>query len=204
MNTKEFSEAMNEINSRYIEEAVNYKQKAKNPVWFKWGAMAACVCVMVIGGVILTQNSRQTVPNPELVQIPNPIITVETVDEMEKYLDFTVPVLDKEVDAYSVIVMDSYPTVGQVDYTDGSEFRVQYGSGDISGIYGGSLEASKEIDGITVEYYSYADAEQTITYAIWEKNGFTFSYSYTDDNKADENLDMNMDGDIATIIQQCK
>ena len=69
MNTKEFSEAMNEIDSRYIEEAVNYKQKAKNPVWVKWGAMAACVCVMIVGGVILTQNNRQTVPDPELVQL---------------------------------------------------------------------------------------------------------------------------------------
>ena len=35
MNTKEFSEAMNEIDSRYIEEAVNYKQKAKNN-WDRW------------------------------------------------------------------------------------------------------------------------------------------------------------------------
>lgn len=68
---------------------------------------------------------------------PNPIITVTSVAEMETYLDFHVPVLDKEVKSYSVIVADNYPTTGQVSYEDGSKFRIQYGSGDISGIYGG-------------------------------------------------------------------
>ena len=107
---------------------------------------------------------------------------------MENYLDFDVPVLDKEVESYTVLIEDSYPTMGQIDYADGSEFRIQYGSGDISGIHGGTLEKSENVDGVKVEHYKY----ETITYAVWEQNGFTFSYVYTNS----ENID------VASIIQQ--
>lgn len=189
MNSQKFSEAMSELDTRYVDEAIRYQKKKvhKKPVWFKLGAMAACLCLMFVGGIMFIQNRGKHVPNPELVQIPNPFITVTSVEEMEEYLDFDVPVLDKEVESYSVLVVDNYPTMGQINYTDGSEFRMEYGSGDISGIYGGALEESRDIEGVNVEYYKYTD----ITYAIWEQDGFTFSYIYTDDGIAD----------VETIIQ---
>ena len=51
MNAKKFSDAMSELDSKYIDEALNYKKKAKKPVWVKWGAMAACLCLIVVGGL---------------------------------------------------------------------------------------------------------------------------------------------------------
>ena len=103
--------------------------------------------------------------------------------------------LDKEahyekdiIHLYVVIVVDGYPTVGQIDYADGSEFRIQYGSGDISGFYGSTSDEVKNIDGIKVECYKNED----ITYAIWEENGYTLSYSFTDG------------AEVETIIQQLK
>lgn len=131
MNSRKFSEAMNEIDSKYIQEAILYKNKTaqKKPFWIKWGAMAACLCLMFAGGVVFLQNGGSAIPNPEPVQIPNPIIEVTTVDEMEQYLDFDVPVLDKEIESCLVLVEDSYPTMGQIDYADGSTFRMQYGNG---------------------------------------------------------------------------
>ena len=48
MNAKKFSDAMSELDSKYIDEAFNYKKKAKKPVWVKWGAMAACLCLIVV------------------------------------------------------------------------------------------------------------------------------------------------------------
>ena len=192
MNTKKFSEAMGELDSKYVDEAIRYKREKaiKKPGWVKWGAMAACLCLMVAGGVMLTQNSKHIAPNPQMVQVPDPFITVTSIAEMEEYLDFDVPVLDKEVKSYSVLIDNSYPVMGQIDYADGSEFRIQYGSGDISGIYGGTLEESKDIDGVKVEYYKYTDT----TYAIWEQNGFTFSYVYIADGISD----------VEKLIQQCK
>lgn len=181
MNTKKFSDAMSEIDSKYVDEALNYKKKAKKPVWIKWGTMAACLCLVFVGGIMLLKHGNNAIPNPERVEIPNPIIEVTTVEEMEQYLDFDVPVLDKEIKSYSVFVEEAYPTMGQIIYADGSEFRIQYGSGDISGISDGTLEESKEINGIKVEYYKYTET----TYAIWEQKGFTFSYIYTNEGDMD-------------------
>ncbi|WP_262395044.1 hypothetical protein [Youxingia wuxianensis] len=191
MNSKKFSEAMNEIDDKYVDEAIQYKKKKpQKPIWIKWGAMAACLCLVIIGGVMFTQNNNNIAPNPDFVQVPNPIITVSSVSEMEEYLDFEVPTLDKEIEAYEVLVVDSYPTMGQVRYTDGSEFRILYGSEDISGIHGGSLVETKNIDDIEVKYYEYTDT----TYAIWEQKGFSFSYVYTTDGTAE----------VETFIQQFK
>ena len=190
MNTKKFSDAMSEIDGRYVDEALNYKKKVKKPVWIKWGAMAACLCLMLVAGVTSLQRGSSTIPDPEKVQVPNPIIEAATLEEMERYLDFDVPVLDKEIKLYSVYIEDDDPAMGQITYADGSEFRIRYGSGDISGIFGSTLEGSKEINGIKVEYYKYKE----ITYAIWEQSGFTFSYVYTNDG----------DTDVEALIRQYK
>lgn len=47
MNSKKFSEAMGELDSKYVNEAINYKKKARKPVWAKWGAIAACLCLVI-------------------------------------------------------------------------------------------------------------------------------------------------------------
>lgn len=60
MNSKKFSEAMSELDSKYVNEAINYKKKAKKPVWVKWGAMAACLCLVVAGAVVLSQQNGLT------------------------------------------------------------------------------------------------------------------------------------------------
>ena len=44
MNAKKFSDAMSELDTKYVDEALDYKKKAKRPSWIKWGAMAACFC----------------------------------------------------------------------------------------------------------------------------------------------------------------
>lgn len=47
MNSKKFSEAMSELDSKYIDEAINYKKKTKKPVWAEFGAIAACLAVVI-------------------------------------------------------------------------------------------------------------------------------------------------------------
>lgn len=51
MNAKKFSDAMSELDTKYVDEALNYKKKAKKPAWLKWGVMAACLCLIVVGGL---------------------------------------------------------------------------------------------------------------------------------------------------------
>lgn len=178
MNIPKIAKAMGCIDDDLVSGAAEYRKAVKKNAWVKWGVMAACLC-LVVAGTFFGVHSRKepyAAPNPNMVQVVNPIITVESVEEMESYLDFSVPVLNKEAEAYSVLVVDSYPAMGQIRYADGSSFRMQYGTGDISGIFGGSLEETKDVDGVKVEFYRYADT----AYAMWEKNGFAFCYTYTD------------------------
>ena len=49
----------------------------------------------------------------------------------------------------------NYQTTGQVDYTDGSEYRIQYGSDDISGIYNGILASTKKIGATYLQVAPY-------------------------------------------------
>lgn len=56
MNSKKFSEAMSELDNKYVDEAINYKKKAKKPGWIKWRAMAACLAILVAIGGIFTHH----------------------------------------------------------------------------------------------------------------------------------------------------
>ncbi len=47
MNTKKFSEAMNEVGDKYYEEAITYKKNTKKPKAAKWGVIAASITAAV-------------------------------------------------------------------------------------------------------------------------------------------------------------
>ncbi len=47
MRAEKFSEAMNEIDDKYIEKAISYRAKKRMTVWISWGVAAACVCLIV-------------------------------------------------------------------------------------------------------------------------------------------------------------
>lgn len=186
MNTKQFSEALNHLDDRYISEALSYKKKSKKKLWMKWGSLAACACLVLTLGLFAANKTALPIsnaPHPEKVEVANPIIEVNSTEEMEAYLDFSLPLLEKAVKTYSVIVTDDYPTIGQIDYEDGSEFRIQYGSEDVSGIYGGKETATEEVSDVTVCYYTASSVDSEITYALWEEDGYSFSYVYTGDGQ---------------------
>ena len=139
-------------------------------------AVIILLCLVIVSAFILG-GCESDKPNPEFVQVVNPLMQVNSVEEMEEYLDFSVPVLDKEVENYIVLVIDGYPTQARIRYHDGGSFDMKHGSGDVSGIYGGSLVKEENINGTKVSFMNYED----INYAIWEKDGFTYSLSGNDD-----------------------
>lgn len=61
MNTKKFSDAMSELDTKYVEEAINYKKKAKKPIWIKWGAVAACLALVCVAAISLFPNNNDSV-----------------------------------------------------------------------------------------------------------------------------------------------
>ncbi|MGN0690633.1 MAG: hypothetical protein ACI4KH_09460 [Oscillospiraceae bacterium] len=194
MKKEEFCLALNEIDDEYVKGA-REKMKETRKINFKMiGAVAACLCVIGMGTVAVVRNADMSVstkPNPiPIEQVVNPMMEVSSVEEMEKYLDFKVPVIDKEVSNYFVFVFDGYPEMAQINYADGTEFRKKYGSEDISGINGGTLIEEKEIGKVKVSFYEYKSDGYEVSYAIWEKDGFSYSLSGSGD----------LESEIAKII----
>lgn len=61
MNAKKFSNAMNELDTKYVDEALNYKKKVKKSIWVKRGAIAACLAVTLGVGVFLVNHQRNQI-----------------------------------------------------------------------------------------------------------------------------------------------
>lgn len=56
MNPKKFSEAMSEIDSKYVDEAIRYKRTGKKRSWIRWAASAACFAlVAVVAASVMNQ-----------------------------------------------------------------------------------------------------------------------------------------------------
>lgn len=87
MNSKKFTEAMNELDSKYIDEAIHYKKKsAKNRIWEKWGSLVACLCLALGAAAAFTvPKLMQPSDIPDIgTQQPqpiNPIIISSAPDE---------------------------------------------------------------------------------------------------------------------------
>ena len=66
MKKEKLYEAIGDINESYINDAHKTVKKKTNPIWLKWGAMAACFCLMLTA--VFLFNS--TVKGPEDVEVP--------------------------------------------------------------------------------------------------------------------------------------
>lgn len=90
MRGNEFLDKMGLIDPAYV-EAADAKPKKKKGVWVKWGAMAACLC-LVVAGVLMAAGLRNAsdipVPNPDEfdIPVPNPDGTIQREDEPDEYL----------------------------------------------------------------------------------------------------------------------
>lgn len=54
MRREKISEVIDNIDTKYVDEATDYKGKAKNSkkvTWYKWGTVAACFALLVFGGM---------------------------------------------------------------------------------------------------------------------------------------------------------
>ena len=85
MNAKKFSDAISELDTKYVDEALNYKKKLKKPLWVK-GAIAACFCAVLLTGVffwkqsniVSVRESGGVIVTKDGVTIPNPDISLSS------------------------------------------------------------------------------------------------------------------------------
>lgn len=135
-----------------------------------------CICCVLLSSCGAEKNETEG-----FVQMVNPLVTVNSAQEMEAQLGYSVPVLDKDVESYIILVIDGTAESGRIRYADGTDFNIKCGSGDISGIYGGTQESEQVIGGVNVSFWVFED----IHYALWETDGFTYSLAGTAISEAD-------------------
>ena len=68
MKREKFCELLGEINENYVKEAETIK-KAKMPVWVKWSAMAACLCLVAVGLTGLMNQDFRTPGSGDLGRV---------------------------------------------------------------------------------------------------------------------------------------
>ena len=170
MNTKKFSDAMSEINNKYIEEALNYKsiavKKKKKQNWPKWGAMAACLCLAVVGAFALTRFIGND--TPEI-----PVITEESAYgfTMEESDVLYLPISFFQRKAFGIIDENATGLTAENTYKITADDL-----GDIMGTVGDSQDES--IIGETVYHFINFPEDDAIcivkvngTYRFYVKNG---------------------------------
>ena len=144
-----------------------------------------CIGILVGGFLFLTNKDNNKVNTLELA---NPLTEVSSASEMTDYLGFNVPIIkDKEVSKYIVIGKDHKANHARVIYKDKSEFDMEQGDLDVSGIYGSKLLKEESIGGVKVIINTYED----IIYAIWTYNDYSYSYSMVNSNEETINLEIN-------------
>lgn len=137
-----------------------------------------CVCMMVAAIAMFIGGSKQksTKEKSTRLEIPNPLTEVKTISEMNQYLGFTIPVMDKKVEKYIVIGEGKYATHARIIYQDQTEFDMEKGKADVSGIYGGEIIEEKEINKVKVKF-NKKDETRYVTYTT-----DMYSYSYSKEN----------------------
>lgn len=200
MNRINLLEALNLIDDRLIEEAIDIDtpQKLRRVIAGEktrklkktFLACAACLCLVVIGAIAFNSPQEQITDT----QVGNPVVEVTSSAEMEESLGYDVPVIEeKEVASYIVIDDGENPKHGRIVYSDDTEFDMEEGQTDASGISGGTKEKTETICETAVDIYSYED----IAYGTWSDESCSYAYS------APESYE-DLEKDIETIIENTK
>ena len=108
---------------------------------------------------------------------------------MNQYLGFTIPVMNKKVEKYIVIGEGKYATHARIIYQDQTEFDMEKGESDVSGIYGGEKLDEKEINKIKIIFYK-KDETRYVTYST---DMYSYSYSKEKEDITDKEIEELLD-----------
>lgn len=79
MNSKKFSEAMSELDTKYVDEAISYKKKTKKPIWVKWGVVAACLALVCVAAISIFPHNNDSVTTPGIADAAPMIYVNDTL-----------------------------------------------------------------------------------------------------------------------------
>ena len=70
MNTALFSAALSEVDDRYLEAALREHPKGSAYTWGKWGAIAACLCLIAVAAFALPRSMPIEPEAPSVIDTP--------------------------------------------------------------------------------------------------------------------------------------
>lgn len=107
MKKEQLYDALGGINENYINEAHQTAKKKTRAGWVKWAAMAACLCLVVAGALVLPRLRSDSVePNPQLSSNPNVGTEQPNGDEIATQPNSTNVLLVSTVDGVASADMD--------------------------------------------------------------------------------------------------
>lgn len=91
MKREDISEAVGNISTKHIQEAAPGKRTNKRPAWMKWGAMAACLCLILAASIAvpLLRDDGGSTALP-IKEVPRPSQTGSEIAVVPKWEEMTI------------------------------------------------------------------------------------------------------------------
>ena len=172
MNRKDLYHSFNEVDDDILERSETTEKKSKRPAWVKWGAMAACLCLVVLAGIKMGTSDNFIPLNINTItdasySAPAITSTIETVqvteDDVDAWLGFDLhSSLPKEIKDFTMkyyLVRDSkiddtlgVEIWGEVEdaETPRPQFRIAITEGSVLEDLLFDYNVTTDIDGVTV------------------------------------------------------
>lgn len=119
MNKDQILDAIGAINDEAIADARAYR-RSKTRHWVKWGTMAACLCLLLIGGIHFSQYPSQIITTPLVSDdTPSPedhtSTPVSSSSETQTFISVSSLLVESNSDYSNQILEIASVTIGQYD-----------------------------------------------------------------------------------------
>ena len=167
MTAKKFSAALGGIGESYIDEAVSYVPKRKKNTWVKWVSVAACLSLMIAGGLfgnIFHSPDTPDVPENNILSFFT--ITAHAANGETTVLNVTDSFVSSGKPKYNMFGHNIPLFSFNVEPSDLKSNEAVYQRFDISISYNGTPVKNKD-EHIMVAYLASVHTSQTYGYSIF-------------------------------------
>ena len=116
MKKAQISDALNMLNDDIIEETNGVRTNAKpKRTWIKWGALAACLCLVVVAAFVLTKTTSNKFSVEEFNQsqtYPEVPVSLETIyTSLTEIADDAEVIVRVSISGSKEVQLDGYPQI---------------------------------------------------------------------------------------------
>lgn len=125
MKRKKISETIENINPKYIDEAVSYEYKTKNrtsKIWYKWVAAAACIALMIAigiqfsGDLFLKPNDKTVIDSVIMIEYEGAYFEVIEDSQIIEKLGLKKEITENMIGRHIAYLQKKTPNAERSDY----------------------------------------------------------------------------------------